>query len=294
MKKFIVTFVILSAGFYYAWSFIGTRPGEQKVKFEPAEKECFEEAGEGSHYCIYKAKQGTNGGLVYHLHGRNLDENGWNDDNFFTALVQKYWASGDRKPPVVVSVSYGPIWLLTPKGLGKKSGLLETFISQTIPKIETRLGFVPSYRALTGESMGGLNSLIAGLRHPEVFQRVAALCPPVYRISPFDPWATIWNEIKVTGAEPKTIAGIILLALDYIQNVAEWNAINPLELIKSFEGKASAAFYLSAPLYDKYGVFEGNNELVETAKKRGINLKWHPLYGGHCAVDINSFADFLL
>jgi hypothetical protein len=155
MRKYIVSFVILSAVFYYSWDFISTRPGEQKVKFEPAEKECFEEASEGSRYCIYKAKQGTNGGLVYHLHGRNLDENGWNDDNFFTALVQMYWANRDRKPPVVVSVSYGPIWLLAPKGLGKKSGLLETFISQTIPKIETRLGFVPSYRALAGESMGG-------------------------------------------------------------------------------------------------------------------------------------------
>ena len=88
--------------------------------------------------------------------------------------------------------------------------------------------------------------------------------------------------------------GIIVLARDYVQNVAEWNAINPLELIKSYEGRASSALYLSAPLYDKYGVFEGNNEIADTAKKRGVNLRWQPLYGGHCAVDINSFADFLL
>ncbi len=159
--------------------------------------------------------------------------------------------------------------------------MLETFVSHSIPKIENRLGFTPRYRGLIGESMGGLNSLIVGLNRPEVFQRIASLCPPIYNISPFDPLSVIWNEIKITGAEPKTIAGIIFLGKKYVSNVAEWNAINPLERIKSFGLDHKVALYLSAPPYDKYGVFKEVNKMAHIARERGLNITWHPLYGRH-------------
>ncbi|MBL7555843.1 MAG: hypothetical protein JNM24_08470 [Bdellovibrionaceae bacterium] len=294
MRKFVFLILVLSIVFYFVWSFINTRPGEQRVKFIPADKECFSEAADGSRYCIYRARQGTNGSVFYYLHGRNLDEHSWNDDTYYTALVQKYWETHGHKPPIVVSISYGPIWLLTPKNGAEKSGLLETFVSRLIPKIENRLGFTPRSRGLVGESMGGLNSLIVGLNRPELFQRVASLCPPVYHISPFDPWSAIWNEIKTTGAEPKTIAGIILLGKKYVSNTAEWNAMSPLELIKNFSLNHRVALYLSAPLYDKYGIFEGVEKMAYIGRERGLNLVWQPLYGGHCAVDTNSVAEFMM
>lgn len=294
MKKLFVLILILALGFYFFWGFINTRPGEQRVAFVPADKECFSEASDGSRYCIYRAKQGNNGAVFYHLHGRNLDEDSWSDDTYYTALVQSYWETRGRKPPVVISVSYGPIWLLTPKNGAETSGLLETFVNHSIPKIENRLGFAPRYRGLVGESMGGLNSLIVGLSRPELFQRIVSLCPPVYHISPFDPWSAIWNEIKTTGAEPKTISGIILLSKRYVSTTAEWNAINPLELIKNFGLDHKMALYLSAPLYDKYGVFEGVSKMAQIGRERGLNITWQPLYGGHCAIDTNSVAEFMV
>lgn len=294
MKKLTLFALSLFFCFYFIWDFVGTRPGEQRVKFVAADKECFSDPLDSSRYCIYRAKQGTNGAVFYHLHGRNLDEFSWNDDTYYTALVQSYWETHHRKPPVVVSISYGPIWLLAPKNGAEKSGLLETFVTQTIPNIENRMGFVPLYRGLIGESMGGLNVLIAGLSRPELFQRVASLCPPVYHISPFDPWSAVWNEIKATGAEPKTIAGIVLLGRKYASTSEEWNAINPLELVKSFSPDHKLAFYLSAPLYDKYGVFEGVSDLARIGLERGMSFVWQPLYGGHCAVDANSVAEFMV
>ena len=120
-------------GLFFTWRFVSTPPGEQKVIYLPSAKECFSEGSEIGSYCIHRAKQGVNGGVVYILHGRNLDENIWNDDAFYTAMIQKYWSDNLKIPPIVVSVSYGPIWLLTPKGLSEKSGLLETFVNRTIP-----------------------------------------------------------------------------------------------------------------------------------------------------------------
>jgi hypothetical protein len=294
MKKFWIVLLILIGVSFYIWNFISSRPGEQKVTYEPSIKECFSVENESTRYCVHKAKQGNNGGIVYHLHGRNLDEHTWNDDTFYTSLIQNYWATSNRIPPIVVTVSYGPIWLLTKKGSLEKSGLLDRFILGTIPKIEAQLAMTPTYRAVMGESMGGLNSLIAGLSYPLVFNRVAALCPSVYRVSPFDSFRTIWNEIKVTGAEIRVIGGLILLAREYVSNVSEWEAIRPLTLIKNLDSQAKIDIYLSAPLYDRYGLFSGASDMADIAKSRGLSLKWHPLYGGHCAVDINSIGEFLL
>lgn len=293
MKKFFIFLGIVTVGLLCAWNFATTRPGEQRIQYDPSNMKCFSE-GDRGRYCIHDAKQGTNGGLVYFFHGRNLDEHTWNDDTFYTALIQKYWSSHNQKPPTVVTVSYGPIWLLSKKNGLEKSGLLDVFITQTLPKIESQISFVPSYRAVMGESMGGLNSLIVGLSYPEKFQKIVALCPPVYKISPFDPFSALWNEIKETGAEPRTIAGIVFLARDYVRNSADWDAINPLYLMKTFSLDYKNSIYLSSALYDKYGLFSGSEQLATIAKERGIPITWQPLYGGHCAVDVSSVAETLL
>ncbi len=293
MKKlwFSVLFILVLCA--YAWNFISTPPGEQKVSYSPANKECFNDDSGVGRFCIHKALQGTNGGIVYHMHGRNLSEDNWNDDTFYTAMIQAYWADHGKKPPIVVSVSYGPVWLLSPKGEAEKTGLLDTFILKTIPAVETRIG-VPTYRALVGESMGALNSLIAGFHYPEMFQRIAAVCPAIYKISPFDSVSTIWNEVKSTGADPRTIFGILKLAKYYASTMSEWNAINPLALVKDLKPGYSTSLYMSSPLYDRYGLYAGGVEFISLAKERGLNIQWRPIYGGHCAVDVQSIAEFLL
>ena len=61
-------------------------------------------------------------------------------------------------------------------------------------------------------------------------------------------------------------------------------------------GRADQSYpelYLSNGLYDKYGNFEGTEALAKLATEKGIKTRWHPLYGGHCAIDIASLADFL-
>lgn len=60
MKKLSIILLILSASLYYVWNFVGTRPGEQKVKFDPAEKECFAEPSEDSEIVEIAKKRGLN------------------------------------------------------------------------------------------------------------------------------------------------------------------------------------------------------------------------------------------
>jgi hypothetical protein len=95
-----------------------------------------------------------------------------------------------------------------------------------------------------------------------------------------------------TGADPKLIFGVWLLAHHYVADEAEWARISPLDLIRR-AGPGYPALYLSNGLYDAYGNFEGTQRLAVAARHHGIQTQWHPTYGGHCATDVASLAAFL-
>lgn len=283
-----VAALVMVALLHHGWSQL-TRPwGNQAVAFQPAAESCG--ATGALRYCIYRAGQGTNGDVLYHLHGRGLDERIWNDDTYLTALLQAQWRDRGVLPPTVVTLSYGPTWLLTPRGVRRESGLLEDLMGR-LPEVESRTG-APRRRLLVGESMGGLNVLIAGLSEPRSFNKIAALCPGVYVDSPFDSLTTIRAGIERTGANPKNAFGVWMLARKYIADEAEWRRISPLSLIER-AGPDFPALYVSNGLYDAYGNYEGSRLLAERAVMRGVRTEWRPLYGGHCATDVASLASFL-
>jgi Putative esterase len=287
--KLFCIFLILILSIYFIWGKLTSPYGVQKVSFIPSKSENFTK-GKLS-FSIYRASIGVSEDIIYHFHGRNLDNTIWNDDTYFTSLIQSHWQKSNIKPPTVVIVSYGPQWLLTPKNSMVESGLMDDFISN-MPFIESKIG-KPKNRILLGESMGGLNVLILGLSHPELFSRVASLCPGVYLDSPFSDFNKLKEALKRTGAEPKIAFGIYKMAKTYVSNEEEWKEISPIVLIK----KANIHFpelYLSCGLYDKYGNYEGTEALANLANLKGVKTNWHPLYGGHCAIDISSLADFLV
>lgn len=281
--------ILLAISSYYAWTEITRTRGAQKVSFRPAEQSCGTDGP--LRYCVYRDRRGTNGDIVYHLHGRNLDERIWNDDTYFTAMIQREWQRSSALPPTVITLSYGETWLLTPKGEKADSGLLDDLMAR-LPAIEAKHG-TPRRRLLLGESMGGLNVLLAGLSYPSQFTKVAALCPGVYATSPFASLATMRATMERTGADPKIGFGVWLLARKYLANDGEWRRASPLELIKQ-AGPNYPALYLSNGLYDAYGNFEGTERLADMARQRGVTTEWHPIYGGHCATDASSLAAFLL
>jgi pimeloyl-ACP methyl ester carboxylesterase len=273
----------------YGWTEVTRVRGNQAVSFRPAVQRC--DRSEPLRYCVNTDAAGSNGDVVYHLHGRHLDERIWNDDTYMTALIQAQWQSSGKVPPTVVTVSYGPTWILTPRGRKPESGLLEDFMRR-LPEIEARVGR-PRRRILLGESMGGLNVLVAGLSYPSRFAKVAALCPGVYAVSPFASLSTMRAAMERTGAHPKVALAIWLMGRKFIADEGEWRRMSPLILVERAKPDYPA-LYLSCGLYDAYGNYEGTQRLASIARQHGVRTEWHPLYGGHCAVDVPSLAEFLL
>lgn len=292
-KAAALVLIVLSVAVaaWWAWQQISRPWGNQAVNFTPAHQQCGQEGS--LRYCVHRAAGGVNGDVLYHLHGRNLEAEIWNDPTYFTAMVQGYWQSTGLLPPTVVSLSYGPVWLLAPKGQAEHSGLLDT-IWPHINAIEARIG-PPRRRLLMGESMGGLNSLVLGLSQPQRFDKVAALCPNVYLDSPFTPFGQIREAVMRTGADPRIGFGIWRLARRYVSNDEEWRRMSPLALIEATALQdARPSLYLSGGLYDRYGLYEGVERLAQRAVQRGLPTDWHPLYGGHCAIDVASLGAFLV
>lgn len=288
-RRTVIVICIICAALYFVWGELTKVRGTQSVGFAPAVVECgsFEKA----RYCIYTAEGGTNGDILYHLHGRNLDETVWNDDTYYTGMIQEEWQRNAQRPPKVVSISYGDTWLLTPEGALEDSGLLEEF-DQLIAKVESRIA-KPKRRLLLGESMGGLNVLVAGFSRSDSFAKVASLCPGVYINSPFDPLGEQVAGLRRTGADPKTVFGVAMLARKYVADDREWARVSPLKLIDQVD-PGELDLYLSNGLYDKFGNFEGSKRLAEVASVKGMRTEWHPLYGGHCSIDVRSVSAFLV
>ncbi len=286
-----LTLLALTGAAWWAWDQVSRPWGAQAVSFTPAHRQCGHEGR--LRYCVHRAAGGVNGDVAYHLHGRNGGAEVWNDPTYFTAQLQAYWQNAGLVPPTVISLSYGPVWLLASKGQADSSGLLDT-IWRDISAIETRVG-PPKRRLLMGESMGGLNSLVLGLSQPQHFDKVAALCPAVYLASPFTPISQIREGIVRTGADPRIVFGIWHLSRRYVATAEEWSRFSPLALIEGASvPQMRLSLYLSAGLYDRYGLYEGTERLAQRAAQRGVSTHWHPLYGGHCAIDVVSLGTFLL
>jgi pimeloyl-ACP methyl ester carboxylesterase len=265
------------------------------VRFLPARAECASgsERGKTFNYCIYRAQRGTNGGLVYHFHGRNGDAHGWNDANFYTGQVQAYWQAQQRVPPTVVSVSFGPTWLMMPSTANPRSGALDVFVAKVMGEVERRLG-APRYRALLGASMGGFNTLLAALHRPELFSKAVALCPPVYTLTPSASFSALRDFARRSGADPKLLFGLWMLSRDYVRSEQDWQALSLFDLLARRRSELLPELYLSCGLYDVYGNYEGSERFAALAQRKGLHVNWRPLYGGHCAVDIPSVAEALL
>ena len=166
------------------------------------------------------------------------------------------------------------------------------FLKEVIPDVEKRLG-PPKYRVVFGESMGGLNALIVGLSNNALFNKVISLCPGIYNGSPFASIGDIFRFIKRTGAEPRVLLGVLMLARQYVSDEESWKAISPIDLLDHASPLSSPEIYLNVGLYDVYGNFEGAELFAKKAIQKGFKVQWRPSYGGHCSIDIHSVAEEL-
>jgi hypothetical protein len=286
---FLTTFILI-------WYFPGViaKTISPAVDYTPAsvpgvEMKCFKEnTAVPWSYCINRvASEKDSNTLVYHFHGRRGNETWWNDSTYYSGELYRDWQKSGSFLPVVVSISFGPLWLL------KEGELLDTFVDVVMPKIESSLNMTIDQRFVVGESMGGVNALQVWLKTGSLFDKAAALCPPIPTISPMASTSQMVEFINQT--ETSWLRGFMMLTIGrhFYKDEENWQQNNPLSLVENTELSQLGDLYLTCGKRDDWGCMSGSKKLVKSIKEKGGNVEWVPREGGHCDIDHNTLAQFL-
>ena len=118
---------------------------------------------------------------LYLLHGYTDSAEGWSTEGRANLILDNLIASGKAKPMIVIMpLGYGDMSFVRngfsswndPAALRRNlDGFSQSLLTEIIPQVEAeyRVSGKASDRAIAGLSMGGLESLLVGLNHPQKF-----------------------------------------------------------------------------------------------------------------------------
>lgn len=235
--------------------------------------------------CVTQDPSSDSRDLLVHFHGRRGTARWWNDKTYYTAELYEHWRAAGVEAPTVVSISFGPLWVLTDEA---RDGFAGPVLEQARAHAELFAGHNFTRTRLVGESMGGYNALIAALDANTPFDRVAALCPPLTTTSPFG--AGVFSRFGESSARE----GFMLLAFSraFFDDDADWRATDPVARVLAGESFEPSLF-VSCGEHDPWGCLKGGQALTDAVNAQGGDVQWRVLPEGHCAIDTQGLATFL-
>jgi len=245
--------------------------------------------GRNFKYCISTTPTDRPTEVLYYFHGLLGDEKQFFKDK--RALkAREIWG---QKSPTIITISYGPEWLLVKKNSRPNSGLLKHFQEKALPYIESKLNFKPTKRYLVGASMGGANALSLYFDNPKLFDKYAALCPAIMGIGPFVSKEERKKYVSLTGAKMLYVQLARFLMWLYFPTNDLFNKENPLSRVSELNPN-SPNLYLSCGRQDQFGFFYGTSKFYEGGLKKKAPLAFSAVDGGHCAFDSERLAYFFM
>ena len=221
--------------------------------------------GKAYGYCATVTPGSKNKDILYYFHGVMGDQKGW------LGKAGRIWQAWDARhidAPVVISISFGRVWLNAKKNSSDFSGIFETITQQMMPEIERK--WWPNAgvgrRLLAGESMGAFNAFQLLQEYPNRWARVALMCPDAAALGPFDGWTAIKEFSRDCGAD------IILASLEWWMDrmfLATKRPGNRPHLfcgLQTVFNPSSPPLYISGSHKDQFGFFNGDQELAESRR----------------------------
>lgn len=231
---------------------------------------------DGVKFCYYQGHASSKR-VVYFLHGFGNDTTAWSW-NPVTKRIEEYWAKNKVNKPHVVTVSFGRLWWYTNADQGKK---LKSFTEW----IEKEKKLIPTERVLYGDSMGGHNSYRWAHDQPELFSKVALICPAVP--------SSFTKETKSPGMWPFYAVADSVIRKSYSE--AKPVITNPLEDYPYWETfNKISHLHVSLSSRDHFGFYPGGRELIKRLEKNTFSkVSWEEQDVTHCNVDAQKLGPFL-
>lgn len=133
--------------------------------------------------------------VLYLFHGLTDETSAWTTAGRENIIMDNLIARGEAKPMIIINtLGYGAPEMLNP-GAGERTKeaykkneelFISSLLKEVIPMVEGlyNVGKTKKYRAVAGLSMGGAQSLDAGLNHADVFDYVGSFSPAVILLDP--------------------------------------------------------------------------------------------------------------
>lgn len=246
-------------------------------------------------YCVTETLGSTNPDVIFYFHCLFGDENNWLLIPQYQ-IVRERWAQENFQAPTVITISYGPAWLVAPKGESPKSGLYEEIRDKVFPyitkKIESERQVPLGQKTLLGLSLGGPNAAEFYLHASQTYARVALLCPGLSKISPYASDEEVQAYIDRNNADPAKVYMALSIARDYFSPL-DWEQNSPLKLAPRLMSRKSAELLVFAGKTDSFGFYEGPLAFFEAAQKNGASATFVENEKGHCYFPPAMLADFL-
>jgi S-formylglutathione hydrolase FrmB len=228
--------------------------------------------------------------LIIYLHGINCTELEWLEKNG----IGKTFYDVVRENPkfnslTVVSITLGGAYLFIENAPPPFSANLETFfLDKIIPYFKDALSKKGNVY-LVGHSLGGFNSLMVSLRHPDIIKAIAVISPYVAPISPFTPaFEEKGKELKMPQFQINLLKSMLTNAFG---NEVKWYEYNPFKLIEK-TGKFPF-ISISDAMNDLPG-FEWSIDNFSTAlEKHNIEHSYCKSLGNHNTACKEVFYSFL-
>lgn len=294
MKRFTLAFLLL----YVSLSVHAQVPEDYLYEEDVPEAErgrfyCGTDESQGISYkYCYRDPGSTNSrDIVYFFHGLGGSEKTWHRQVLGTRIIQGVWEVHNYRPRIV-SVSFGPQWLLVNN---KRFPLIPFFTKVIMPTLEKKMGGLKGgKRHVIGQSMGGFNGAEVSLKNPGVFSRVALLCPAITTIGPYSSQREIDDYVHRTGAQRDLVEKSLRISRSVFLNQKDWDEHDPLKLLRKYPSEKKPRFFVSIGKWDDYGFQEGASAFIRRASDLSYFFTWVPVPGGHCNFKRVGTAKFIM
>jgi len=205
--------------------------------------------------------------VLYVLHGLFENQEFWEGRGLST-ILEGLWASGQVPEVIVVAVDGGNSFFVN-----GRAGRYEDLVTHdAIAYAESAYRVVPGRpgRALLGVSMGGYAALRIAFSHPDLFGAVCAHSAMLLEAAP----------TSALGARGWQMEAFHRAFGDPI-DPALWSASDPLVLAGKLDPRAAPALYFDCGGQDRYGLFQGNEDLHRRLAARGVVHEFAILPGDH-------------
>ncbi|MFH2204626.1 MAG: alpha/beta hydrolase-fold protein [Elusimicrobiota bacterium] len=248
---------------------------------------------DGMRYCLHTAPREAEEdptSVLYFLHYAGGSEMSWREIPL-SRFYYSYFRRRGLPAPKVVSISYGPDWVLLEEPGEKFPALFNRFIERDMPLVEAKIGEVQR-RYIWGMSQGGLNAAELVLKRPELFDGAVLSCPAFYSVSIYAADEELRRYTRRTHAdhEGSVMWGIRRLR-PHVGGPQAWAREDPLALAR--ENRRVPPLLIQANRRDEFGFYEGAGIFYRELRWRNQPVTFKPHRGGHCVIGIRQAVRFI-